>query len=74
LAAGFAALYLPNSKVNRRSLVRMDTVARYRERAAYFRRLAEADSPLREQFEALARQYDQLADSLEGITSKNLPA
>jgi hypothetical protein len=36
--------------------------------------LAEADSPLREQFEALARQYDQLADSLEGITSKNLPA
>jgi hypothetical protein len=32
--------------------------------------LTEADSPLREQFEVLARQYDQLADSLEGMTSK----
>ena len=45
----------------------MDVIAQYRERAAHFQRLAEADSPLREQFEALARQYEKLADSLEDI-------
>jgi hypothetical protein len=51
----------------------MDSVAHYRERAADFRRLAEEDSPLRERFEELARQYQRLADSLEGITSKKTP-
>ena len=45
----------------------METIDHYRERARYFRRLAQADSPVREQFAKLAHQYDLVANSLELI-------
>lgn len=40
----------------------METIDHYRERARYFRRLAQADSPVREQFAKLAHQYDLIAE------------
>ena len=50
----------------------METIEYYRERALYFRRLAAADSPVREQFAKLAHQYDLVADSLELIGPKDV--
>jgi hypothetical protein len=52
----------------------MGTIEHYRERAGHFRRLAEAESSLREQFAELARQYDQLAEAIEGTTPKAVAA
>lgn len=50
----------------------METIDHYRERARYFRRLAQADSPVREQFAKLAHQYDLIANSLELISPKRI--
>ena len=50
----------------------METIDHYRERARYFRRLAQADSPVREQFAKLAHQYDLVANSLELIVPKQI--
>lgn len=52
----------------------METIDHYRERARYFRRLAQADSPVREQFAKLAHQYDLVANSLELIAPRQLGA
>jgi hypothetical protein len=48
----------------------MDSVAHYRERAAHFRKLAEEDTPFREQFAEFARLYQERADELEKMTEK----
>jgi hypothetical protein len=50
----------------------METIDHYRERADYFRRLAGANSPIREQFAKLAHQYDLVANSLELIAPKEM--
>ena len=50
----------------------METIDHYRERARYFRRLAQANSPVREQFARLAHQYDLVANSLELIAPRQI--
>jgi hypothetical protein len=50
----------------------MQTIDHYRERARYFRRLAQADSPVREQFAKLAHQYELVANSLELIAPSQI--
>lgn len=47
----------------------METIDHYRERARYFRGLAQPDSPVREQFAKLAHQYELVANSLELIAA-----
>jgi hypothetical protein len=50
----------------------METIDHYREQARHFRRLAQADSPVREQFAKLAHQYDLVANSLELIAPRQI--